>query len=275
VSFLPAYRAGSAGILGGIDAAATSWAAAVVVNGGTVSAGRLALVSSLITGMKAAGSWTPMDDAWLLVAESSVQALTSLKQRRLATVTNAPTFTADRGYAFDGTTNYIDTGFIPNTHAVSMTITNVRPAAYDRTDQAANGFMMGVVQSAGRGIAVGPRQAGTTAITNSNYTGGTFTLTPVNSLGMTAGSRNGTDATTVVCYKNGVALTRLADPAAYGASLPTLSLFIGGTNSGGALANGRAATCGMVAIGASLTPTQEAADYAAWQAYMTAVGANV
>ena len=47
------------------DAAATAWKNQVVTNGGTVSAGRLALVSTMIAGLKADGVWTLLDRLWI------------------------------------------------------------------------------------------------------------------------------------------------------------------------------------------------------------------
>jgi hypothetical protein len=275
MSFLPSYRAGSPGPWGALDVDVVAWAAAVAVNGGSVSSGRTALLSGLVSGLKAAGSWQLTDDYWLLVAENAIQALTSLKQKRLGTAVNSPAFTADRGYAFDGATNYIDTGFIPSSHAANMTATVARLAAYDRANVSSNGSVAGIIQSTGRSLRLVTRTAGgTTAILDCQSSTGTYTNS--DSRGLFAASRNGgTDATTVSAYRNGAVLTRTIDPTSFATILPTTAFFIGGQNAAGSLNAPRATTVGMVSIGGVLTAAQELGSYTLWQAHMTALGAGV
>src|SRR5437867_4055038 len=88
--------------------AADRWRGAVVANGGSVSSARYELVATLIEASMACGHWWRTDDIALLVAENTTSALTTLKRRALMTVAAAPTFTTDRGYAFNGTSQYID-----------------------------------------------------------------------------------------------------------------------------------------------------------------------
>jgi hypothetical protein len=226
------YRAGNPGMFGAaLDTDVVSWAAAVATNGGTVSGRRLVELSTFVAALKAAGSWALTDDMWMLVAENAIQALTSLKQRRLGTAVNSPPFFADAGYIFDGAANYIDTGFMPSVHAVAMTISSVRVTAYERANLASNGNAAGISQSTGRAIGIRPRTAADTFSATANFSGGTWSLPTNDSRGYWSGSRNGSDATTTAAYKKAVALTRTADPTTFGVSLPTLSVFIGGLNS--------------------------------------------
>jgi hypothetical protein len=275
MSVLPAYRAGSPGALSAIDADAAAWRDAVVTNGGSVSAGRLSLVGILIAALKAGGSWSLDDDIWMLVAENSIQALTSIKQRRLGVAVNSPTFTADLGYAFDGSTNYIDTGFIFSTHGVAAAANNNRIAGYERTNVSANSYLAGTSSGTNRIVTLRPRTTGTTSVIANNSATANFTLPASDSRGYLAGSRNTSDATGIVAYKNGAAITRTADPSGYGASLPSHNLYIGAFNNTGTAATFRASTIGAVAVGAALTAGQELAEYTAVQAHMTALGAQV
>lgn len=272
VRFLPS-RAPFLGVASEVD----RWASAVVANGGTVSAGRVALMKTFVAAEMASGAWERTDDYIFQVGENTAQALTSLKQRRLGTLIDAPAFTIDRGYAYDGSNDGVNTGFVPASHAVAMRPTDVRIAVYSRTNVASNNYAAGASDSGNRQLRIRPRvAAGTTGIIETNAVGGTFTLPASDSRGFTAGSRNGPDATSVVGYKNGVAMTRSADPSAFNNTLlGTQAVFIGGNNSGGSLNLPSAVTIGLLVLGASLTPDQELAQYNNVQAFMTAVGANV
>lgn len=257
------------------DADTLAWESAVVANGGSVSLARRIIVDEFIYSEKAAGTWALTDDYWVLWAENATQALTSLKQRRLATVTAAPTFTADRGYAFNGTTQYVDTGFIPSTHAVAMTASSARIEAYERTNVATNTYAAGVADASNKRLTVCPCNASGIRVNGeANAALGAFAIAG-DSRGLTSISRNGGAAADCVAYKNGVALTRTVDPTGFGAALPGYSIFVGGFNSAGVLFNPRASSVGFVSYGASLSAAQELAHYNAVQAFAAAVGASV
>ncbi len=262
------------GAMGGGDPDVVLWSAAVVSAGGTVSAARKALVTTLVQGLKAAGTWSKLDDAWLLASENATQALVSLKQLRTASVVAAPTFTTDRGYAFNGSTNYIDTGFIPSAMALSMTGTNLRIAVYERTNVLSNVRAAGTSDSGTVNLEMRPRALASTVFSATNSGSLSYTLAVDDSRGYTAVSRNGADATTCASYKNGVALAQ-SGSVSFGSTLPTRSIYVGCYNNAGTAAAFRADTVAFVDVGAQLTAQQEADHYTAIQAYMTAIGANV
>jgi hypothetical protein len=109
---------------GNIDPSAQAWANQVVANGGSVSAPRLALISTMIAGLKTDTVWDLLDRFWILAGENRVQALTDLKFLALATESAAMTFLASNGsnsagytattgaylqdtsYAFDASANW-------------------------------------------------------------------------------------------------------------------------------------------------------------------------
>lgn len=248
------------------------WVNAVVANGGSVSAGRITLFETYVSELLAYGAWWALDDFWMLVAENEAQALTSFKQLRLAVATNAPTFTIDRGYAFDGATNYINTGFIPSTMAGAMNGSNIRGSVYERTNVNAN---TGAFGSTSQGqLYIRPRNGsnGVTARNCSNATAYPDAITDSRGFTVTAKVAN---STAVRMWKNGV---RGTDGTAGGVStvLPATALFIGGVNNAGALNTPRASTIGYVSVGApTASDSVELAVYKALQTFMTAVGANV
>jgi len=256
------------------DAAALAWQASVVANGGTVSAGRLAIVDTFIVAEKAAGTWALTDDYWPLWGEDAIGGLTSLKQRRLATAVNVPTFTADRGYAGNGTTSYLSTGFIQSVHSVAMSGANLRLAVYQRDNLAVNTSAAGVNEAATRGLFL--RTRGTT-----NFLGGQANCTSVNSTatvatsaGWSAVSRTSTPGNLLQFWKNGATITTPV-PGTFTASSPTTTIFICAHNVAGTPTAPSTAQIAFGCIGASLSSAQEAAQYTNVQAWATAIGANV
>lgn len=252
---------------------AQAWADAVRRAGGSVSASRLSVVRTFIAAERTSGAWDLTDDYWCLWAENATQALTSLKQRRLATAVNTPVFTADRQYAFDGAANYLNTGFIPGTHGINYTGANQRIAAYERVNVASAGVAAGVRVGTAASISISPRNA--SSLTGSvNQSGSVnFILSPADSTGLKAISRAG--GTTALGYDRGVRKADVTGLTIGGSTAPAQSLFIGAFNSSGTPISFRAASIGFVAIGGPLSDAQELAQYNAVQDWATAVGANV
>lgn len=257
--------------LAGLTPEVLAWEAAVVTNGGAVSVARRLIVNQFILAEKSDGTWALTDDYWALWGESAAQALTSLKQLRLATVVNSPTFTTDRGYDFNGTTQYLDTGFIPSTHAVAMTGTNLRLAVYERTNVGSNSNSAGAFNSSTANIAIATRDASNRVQARLNtdtlFTGGTVT----DSRGLSAVQRS---ASVYGSYKNGVSVA-LSAPGSEGSSLTTRAVYVGAANSSGTASAFKATSIGFVCLGASLSAAGELAQYTNVQAFATAVGAQV
>ena len=263
-----------AALAGIFDTDVRAWYNAVLANGGSVSSGRLAIVNTFVQAEKASGAWALTDDYCCFWAENAAQALTSLKQRRLGTATNSPTFTADRGYAFDGATNYINTGYVPSTHALVGTVSSAHFELYERTNLSSNTYAGGVVNSSSRTFTIRPRLTAT-ALLSASSASGTFTLPVASSLGLSQTGRNGSLATDVYGAKNGVDMVRTVDPTGVGASLPSNSILLGAYSNVGVAAGFRASSLGFAAIGAALSGAQRLARYNAVQAWATAVGAQV
>lgn len=257
-----------------IDNDVSLWAAAVVANGGTVSDNRLRIVNNFIQKEKVSGAWALTDDYLGFWAENAIQGLTSLKQRRLAVAVNTPTFTTNRNYVFNGTTNYVDTGFIPSTHAVAMALSSTHAEVYERTNVNGTNGSLGANSGSNRAIATFPRD-GSNVLVAANGLGAVYTLSPLTSAGLTQFGRNGATTADVYGAKNGSNLVQTSPHTSLGASLPSDSFFVGGVNLLGALNLPRAASVGYTAWGAALTSAQRLARYTNVQAWATSVGANV
>ena len=271
IRFLNRSRGGGARAF---DSDVLAWRDAVVANGGSVSLARLIVVDQFVFAEKAAGLWALTDDYLGYWAENAIQGLTSIKQKRLATAVNSPTFTADRDYTFNGTTSYSDSGFVPGTHAVAMTLNSTHAEVYERSNVNAVALSLGVNSGLIRVISVFTRDAGTVKVA-ANGVGAVYTLSPLTSVGLTQFGRNGGTVNDVYGAKNGADLVQTAPHSALGASLPSHSFYVGGTNAAGVLSLPRAASVGYVAWGAALNSAQRLARYNNVQAWATSVGAQV
>ena len=106
------------------DLDALAWQTAVVGAGGTVSGTQLSYVSTLIAGLKADEAWAKLDRLWLYASESATQASIDLVARATHTLIGSPTFTANHGYAGDGSAAYIDTVYKPSVNAINYASNN-------------------------------------------------------------------------------------------------------------------------------------------------------
>lgn len=249
-----------------------AYRASVQGNGATVSDARMAIIDTFVAAEKASGAWALTDDYWGLWAESEAQALTSLKQRRLASAVAAPTFTANAGYALNGTAQYLNTGFIPSTHGVNCTGTNQRIGVYERANVSSSGVSAGIADAAARCLFINNRN-GANGTARLNALGVDIALASADSRGLKAVSRAG-GGTAVKLFDRGVKMT---DGTAItpGSAAPTRAVYIGALNNAGTAASFRAASIGFVVVGGPLSDAQELAQYNAVQAWATAVGANV
>lgn len=236
------------------QAETVSWAAAVVTAGGTVSAGRESVVDTLIAGLKTDGIWSKLDRLWLFAAENTQSALLDLVSRSTASVVGSPTFTANSGYAANGS-SYINTNFNWATNGVTFVQNSAHISCWNLVDGAdANPAI------AGSGAAVEgiyPKYSDNTAIIRINdgaSTGGIATIGVAT--GLFLGNRD--SSTGRQAYQNGVSLGTYASNAS---QAPQSASMLAYTHSHAA-----------VSAGGSLNSTDQLAFYNRLRTYMTAVG---
>jgi hypothetical protein len=253
----------------GTDADATSWAAAVVGAGGTVSAARLALVSNLIISLKAQGLWTKIDRLWLFAAENNQSARVDLVGRVTATVVNSPTFTADRGYAGNGTSSYINTGYNPFSNGVAWQLNSAHLGAYNRSIRT-DGLSY-VDAGANDGVAFAHvysrLSGGRSGVIND--TSGIGTTSP-NSSGFGLVTRTGVTANEL--FYNGVSVGANATASI---KAPAVPVFVFARNDGGSPGFLSADQMAALTCGGGLSPAEALAYYNTIQAHMTSIGAQV
>ena len=263
------------GVMGQMDGDVLSWHDTIVAAGGSVSVAILSIASRFVMAEKVSGAWALTDDYWPFWGENLIQATVSLKQRRTVTLVNAPAFSARRHFATNGSSSYLDTGFIPSTHKIAASTSNVRLAVYLRDNVSNTLYAAGATSSSNRNLRVRPRNGSLTYL-DANSSSGTYTLPAATSAGYTAGSRDAASGANSYGYKNGVAMVQTVAPTAFGsASLPVVPILVGGYNNAGVFAGPRATSIGFMTVGATLSAAQELAQYNGVQAWAAALGANV
>ena len=95
---------------GGFDADAQSYFTAT----GLADPAFTVPINQFILDLKAASLWSKFDRLWIFANPNPTAALICIKSLETATAVNAPTFTAGQGYTFNGSSQYIDSGFAPD-----------------------------------------------------------------------------------------------------------------------------------------------------------------
>jgi hypothetical protein len=261
------------GVAAGLDAATTAWAAQVVTNGGTVSAGRKTTVNNLITGLKSDGVWTKLDRLFILAAENTQSALTDLKGLALAVVHSTPTFTIDRGYTgTDGSTAvYIDTGFNPSTAGGNYTQNSAHLSVWSNsniTPSSAGGILTGGDGSGGLPASnIYAQYSDGNAYFRINDAANSAGTANANSTGHYIASRTG--ASLSAGYKNGSLFATLNQTSG---ALANISVVILATQNPSGVGQGCPHQITMQSIGGGLSATDASNFYNRLRTYMTAVG---
>lgn len=103
VSYVPTLGKG-----GGYDPAATALFARFTTPPTTA---RKALINDLIVSLKDGGVWDKLDVLWLIGADSQASTRNWVQDAFNLSAVNSPSFLADRRFASDGSTSYLETGF--------------------------------------------------------------------------------------------------------------------------------------------------------------------
>lgn len=247
------------------DVDAAVWRAAVIAGGGTVSGTQLGYVDSLTYQLKIAGVWSVLDLLWLPASENTTQALTDLKARIVATPVNNPTFTANRGYAGDGSTSYLNMG------AAMNALANFRQDAASQfvwveTDTALTGDRRYIGYDENNYGFIGQPTGAPTQISYSvnGSAGPNLAMTRTQFL-----LANRTASNAQAIYRNGA---QTGSATTTSVTVTDKNLFgLAGNVSGGPY--GRTdARIAMLGVGGVMTGPQILAFYNAMRTYMTAVG---
>ena len=251
------------------DASTTAWINAVVAKGSTVTTTRQILVNRLISGLKADGIWSKLDQLWLFAAENTESALTDIVNLATPNPVNSPAFTIDRGYTFDGLLSYMDTLVNPSTLGGNFTQDSAHMAVYAHTIPhspsfatdigAFDGSEQCIIQAGGGGSTL-------RTIEMNDFSEGRFApMSP----GIMIASRTG--PATRALYNNGN-LT-VSDTAA-STGLISCKIFVGARSNNNTAAFLTGFQCAAASLGGGLSSSDQAKLSARINAYMKAIGAN-
>ncbi len=262
-------RKGFAGMAGGAGTSVlASWVAAVVANGGSVSAARQATVGTLLAGLQTDGVWTKLDRLWIFAAENSQSALTDMSSAHtLAAVVAAPTFTIDRGYAGNGSTSYVNTTFNPATQGTNYKLNTASVHCWDNSNRAGANLVQIGSDNGTDYITIATFGLGSTTLLNINELAAGNTGASANSIGFF--SLNRSAAAAIQSYQNGASIGSGTTSASV---IPSFAVFVGARNSSGTAGLFSTDQMSAAALGGSLSAGETLLFYNRLRTYMTAVG---
>lgn len=224
-------------------------------------------IDRFIRALKAAGVWSKLDVLHVLAAGVTANALLNWKGASYtASLVSAPTFTANSGYAGNGSSSYVDSGFNPATAGGQFAQNDMWFGVYGTTDGVIAASDAGWFASP-NGVTIRCRDTGDIMAARANQA--TAKSSPASSvtsgIGLRSVARNG--ASSVSLRSNGV---EVATDTAASAAIVSGNLRYG-SSSAAAFTSRR---FGIGAAGAYLTVPQDAAFAAAADAFLAAI-ANI
>lgn len=243
----------------------------------TPQGNRQYLIEDTIQRYKAAGLWSRFDALWMPAAHDGQAGRLNWKDpsRFACTAVNSPTFTADRGYASDGATSYLDTGFIFATHGVNFTLNSASIGIYvnaGTTTPSSSVVFMGTNDGTNSSLLVRGTSSGGAGLRG--RVNGTASADLSGTLSSTLGllSLDRPDAANINGYDEGI-LNGTASQAS--SALPvTYPVFLGANNAVGTCAYFSDNRIAFAYIGASFSAVQHRALNDITRRYLNALGAQ-
>jgi hypothetical protein len=235
------------------------------------SSGQRTKQNQLLRDLKSAGIWNSLDVFYIFATDGSSDFATlnwKAPSSFQITKVNSPTFTANEGFDFDGTTQYLNTNWIPGTNGVNYTQNNAgigfyvndNVASNTRADIGASNNADGLTNS----IFINVRNAtDTLAYTINDNNTGTVGIT--DSRGFHHIKRTASNARAL--YKNGVSIQTSSQVSV---SLVTVAIYIGASNGNGTATRFSPREISMFFAGSSLNGL-ESSFYTAWNNYFTSL----
>jgi hypothetical protein len=231
---------------------------------------RKALIDALIVSLKTAGVWAKLDALYLTAAATSQAARQNWVQDLYnISAVNAPTFTADRGYAGDGSSSYLDSNFNMATAGGLFALNSSHLSVWDRT-----------ARVGANSVEIGGRKADSTSFSSitirstanqqigDQQDAAGFTAAVASSVGQALTSRSASNA--MAQYRDGASI---ATSAVASVSLPSANIFICARSNAGTPEAFSADQIAAASFGSNLTGPDVASMYSALSTYLTAVGA--
>lgn len=244
--------------------------------GGNISTNRKYLLNDMVARLKSFGIWDRIEDMWIPAAENETQAYMSIK-RRVNSIpsTIPPVFTADRGFTFNGSNNYVELLFSPFNNATVMVGNSQSISSYERANVNTDSVSIGAQSLSTRNTLLRPLSPSGLIAASLNYNGSTTgnkVLAPVND------SRKlvlATSNDTIVSYYKEGALVLPEKTPTIGTALVAFSLVMGAANVSSTITLHRATEIAFAHVGAGMSANQVAEFNNIVNNYLTAIGAAV
>lgn len=227
--------------------------------------------NQLVLNLKAAGIWTLLDILYIFATDGDSDFATlnwKTPTSYQITKVNTPTFTTNEGFDFNGTTQYLNTNWIPGTNGVNYTRNDASFGVWvneavtenSRLDVGGSNNADGV----SNGITLNSRNASGDATCRVNDNTG---LSPAEatSLGFTHAQRRASNDKRL--FKNG---SSIATSATASQALITVNLYVGASNGNGTATTFSTREISMFFAGASLSGL-ESTFYTHWNTYFTSL----
>ena len=216
-------------------------------------------IDRLVRALREAGLWGKLHALYLLAAHDAQAArLNWVQDSYNLTAVSSPAFTADRGYAGDGSGAYLDTGWAPSLGAQD----SLCVGAWSRSEGQSNVAIVGTGTT--NSLSLAPRSTLDQLVSRINSTTTNSYAGAASGVGWFTVNRSGPSATQ--SYRGGASVGTGSNASAAPASS---SLCIGRFNSSQYSSRQIAAAV----IAASLDASEQAALFAALTSYLAAVGA--
>lgn len=226
---------------------------------------RKIVINNLFKALVVAGVLPKLDMLQIYAADVQANALLNwISSSYNGTLTDSPTFTADRGFTFNGTTQYLDTGYNPST-GPKWGQNDHTFGRWMRSGSAGNVADLGVNDGSGRTATIASNASGVAYTVGDSSVSSTQATSPIGNIAAARSAAGSFDI-----YKAGASVANIAGASNTGANL---NFYVGALNLSGAAASFSPNQYSAAYAGQALNSTEMAALHNALQAYMTAVGA--
>ena len=228
---------------------------------------------ALINGLVSDGNFALLDALYIFATNTTTTANLNLISTSFGlTKTGTVTFAADVGYTGDGSTGFLDTGFIPQTGGTNFVLNSASMGSYILTNRAANTSIIMSNDNAVTFDIIQPFSAGN--VVQWDVNDATFpTAAIASSRQALAITRTASNATAV--YANGNTTAIGTSAAASVGPLSGASMVFFARNSNGTKSAFSSDQAAAFFFGGALTATQSVAINNRINTYMTALGINV
>jgi len=228
-------------------------------------------VNTFIKTSKASGNWQLLDRFWLFGQDIQANVVYSIVNPTATAITevNSPTWAANQGFTFNGSSMYLRTAFIPSSSGVNYTLNSASHGLYCTVNTAGVfGWDMGVMDGVDASV-ISMRDASDQAYGKvNNLSANLITVTGrTDSRGLWSYNRTASNALTM--YRNGASIGTDTDVST---ARPTKEYYIGAFNNNGAAGSYSNKKIAIAYTGSGAISTSI---YTEVQALATAIGFNV